>query len=75
MSASSLFIVVGFYFFFLRYLIAFAQSLPLLKIEEEILSNQDPISQLPTEVSMSTHYLGYFYCYLQNYQSSAVLPT
>lgn len=58
------------------YLIVVAQSLPLLKIKEEVLSNQDSISHLPTKISVSTHNLGVPTAdyYLQNCQSAAMLP-
>lgn len=64
------------FFLFLRYLIVVAQSPPLLKIKEEVLYSQDAISQVPTKISMSTHNLGVPAAdyYLQNYQSSAMLP-
>lgn len=53
-----------------------AQSPSLLKIKEEVLPSQDPISQLRTKISVPTHNLGAPTAdyQLQNCQSSAMLP-
>lgn len=58
------------------YLIFVAQSPPLLKIKEQVLSSQDSISYLPTKISVSTHNFAVSTadCYLQNCQSPAMLP-